>query len=308
MKLISKLKKVLLFGVLLSVANSSFVFADWVKENNRFKYYNSSTNQYVVNNWLQTGNGFYYFDQYGFAVTGWYVINGKYYYFNQDGLMQVGFQELNDKKYYFDPNNGQMVTGWVQTYTNGVVDYYYYDADGAQVIGWKQIANKWYYFYNGACLVDTFAEINNSWYHFNTAGSMDTGWITANGKMYYFNLSNGSMLKGWIQDQAGNEYYLSEYDGSLAVNTTINVAGRNYTFDETGKCIAKDQYTYAGDINGNTAALNSGVLGYKGTATVYGVNIGVEPGSYATSGAMTSVQQQIKASEPLQPGETAGPR
>ena len=306
-----KSKKIIvsLISIFISISLANAVFADWIKDdNNRYKYFNSAAGQYVVNNWLQTGNGFYYFDTAGYAVTGWYLINGKYYFFDQNGLMQVGFLEFNGKKYYLDPQNGQMVTGWIQTYTDGILDYYYFSNDGVMCIGWQKIGNSWFYFYNGKCLVNTFAAVNGIWYHFGVNGAMDTGWVNANGKMFYFNASNGSLTKGWIQDQYGNEYYLSEVDGSLAVNTTIQISGRYYTFDAQGKCIAKDQYSYLGDANGNSNYMTSGLLGIKGNETVYGVNIGVSPGIGVGVGGTTSFQYEQQQNQPLQSGSTTGPK
>lgn len=301
--------KIMSITISLSLCFHVVTFADWVKQDDgRYKYFNSATGQYVTNNWLQTGNGFYYFDTQGFAVTGWYLINGKYYYFDQNGLMQVGFIDFNGKKYYLDVNTGQMVTGWIQTYTDGVLDYYYFGNDGVMYTGWNKIGNAWFYFYDGKCLVNTFAAVNGIWYHFGVNGAMDTGWVNANGKMFYFNATNGALTKGWIQDQNGNEYYLSEVDGSLAVNTTLQISGRYYTFDSQGKCIAKDEYTALGDMNGNTNYISSGILGNKGTETVYGVNIGVSPGSGAGVGGTTSFEYQHQQSQSLQSGSTMGPK
>lgn len=282
-----------------------FAYADWVKSDKGYMYVNSATNQYVVNNWIQTSAGYFYLDANGLVVVGWQQINGKNYYFNSDGLMQVGFVEVNGNKYYLDEKTGQLVTGWVQTYVDGVIDYYYFDEQtGAMVLGWKQINNKWYYFYNNKALIDTWAKINEIWYHFNIKGYMDTGWIIVSGKMFYLNLANGSLTKGWIQDQNGNEYYLSEADGSLAINTTISINGRNYTFDDTGKCIAKDNYTNAS--NGRDLA-NIGVLGYGQGVSVSGVNPGISPETN-TVGNNTSVQSQYNANNSLQSGLTTGPR
>lgn len=283
-------------------------FADWEKTDYGYRYKNNVNGQYVVNNWLQTGNGYYYFDSNGLTVKGWYLINGNYYYFNEDGLMLTGFIDSNGSRYYLNPQNGVMVTGWIQTYENGTVDYYYFDESGVMVKGWHQIGSDWYYFYDGKAIVDTWAKINELWYHFNQNGFMDTGWVNTNGKMYYLNVSNGSLQKGWIQDQYGNEYYLSEIDGSLAVNTTIMIGGVGYTFDETGRCISKGQYSYTGDIYGNANNNNVAVLGNKGVADVYGVNIGVSPGTNMFYGAETSMQQQQHSQSSLEPGLTTGPK
>ena len=306
--ILSKRISMRIFFIFVFVFIFSFSsFADWVKSGDNYMFINSATGQYVRNNWLQTGNGYYYFDANGLTVKGWYLINGKYFYFNNDGLMQTGFVISNDKTYYLNPETGEMVTGWIQTYVNGTVEYYYFDQDGSMVTKWKQIDGKWYYFNEGKAIVNTWAKINDLWYHFNHTGAMDTGWINQNGKMYYLNISNGSLQKGWIQDQYGNEYYLSDTDGSLVVNTTIQIAGTGYTFDETGKCIAKNQYSYGGTQYGNTGGVAVGVLGNKGQQTVYGVNIGISPGQNLIEGATTSAQQQIQASD-LEPGSTEGPK
>ena len=304
-------KKIAIFTTaitLLCLAFTSDVFADWQKlDNGRYKYFNVAAGQYVVNNWLQTGNGFYYFDANGIAVVGWYLINGKYYYFDEYGLMQVGFIEFNGKKYYLNPQNGEMVTGWIQTYTDGVLDYYYFAEDGSMLTGWNKIGNAWFYFYDGRCLVDTFAAVNGIWYHFGVNGAMDTGWVTSNGKMFYFNSANGSLTKGWIQDLNGYEYYLSEIDGSLAVNTTLQIGGFYCTFDSQGRCVSRDQYSFVGNINGDSNYVTSGLLGNRGTEVVYGVNVGVSPGVGGVGGT-TSFNYEYQESQPLQSGSTTGPK
>ena len=97
-----KRKIFLILTITLLIASTQAVFADWQKgENNRYKYFNSATGQYVVNNWIQTGNGFYYFDAYGYAVTGWYQINGKYYYFDRNGYLATN-QWIDDEYFVED--------------------------------------------------------------------------------------------------------------------------------------------------------------------------------------------------------------
>lgn len=300
MKKIVKNLLLILFSIIIAMP----VFADWVKVNNSYMYINNATGQYVKNNWIQNGNGYYFFDANGYIVTGWCLINGKYYYFNNDGLMQTGFVETNGKQYYLNRETGEMVTGWIQTYNDGLLDYYYFNSDGSMQVGWSQINNKWYYFKEGKALIDTWAQINSIWYHFNIQGVMETGWITQNGKMYHLNVTDGSLTKGWVQDAMGNQYYCSENDGSLAVNTTISINGITYTFDATGKCIAKNQYI--ADANNGSNILNSG-----GTVTgsVYGVNIGVSPDTNTIQGANASTATSMYSNEAsLQAGQTSGPK
>ena len=113
--------------------------------------------------------------------------------------------------------------------------------------------------------------------------------------MYYFNASNGALMHGWIQDQYGNEYYLSDVDGSLIVNSTINIAGRSYTFDATGKCIAKDM--------DNGILINNGQVNNS-----YSVNVGISPGNNQIMDAVTSTQKKYAESLPLEVGNTTGPK
>ena len=91
------MKKVKLLATIMLIS-SLLVFtsyADWQKDaSGRYKYLNETNNQYVVNNWVQVGNNFYFFDTNGYAVTGWYLINGKYYLFGDNYLMQTGFNEF----------------------------------------------------------------------------------------------------------------------------------------------------------------------------------------------------------------------
>lgn len=289
-------KLILAITIILCLSFANVAFADWVKdESGRYKYLNPANNQYVVNNWVQVGSNFYFLDSNGYAVTGWYLINGKYYLFDDKCLMQTGFNDYNGKTYYLNPANGEMVTGWIQITNGTALDYYYFADNGVMADGWNKIGAKWFYFLKGKCLINTFAEINGVWYHFGLNGAMDTGWINANGKMYYFNSSTGAQMKGWVQDNNSNEYYLSDIDGSLVVNTTAQIGGRNYVFDATGKCIGKDQGVfmgvYMGDVNTNN----------------YGVNLGISPALGVGMG-ITSFEQQRVDSEPLEAGSTAGPK
>ena len=279
-----KKSKLIILSLAFIISFASSSFAEWqTDETGKYKYLDPSTNQYITNNWVQSGNNYYYMDASGHTVSGWYLINGKYYLFDDSGLMQTGFKEHNGKTYYLDSTTGQMITGWIQINNNGVLDYYYFADNGEMFDGWNKIGDNWFYFLNGKCLVNTFAEVNGIWYHFGINGSMDTGWVNANNKMYYFSSQSGGMMKGWIQDQNGFEYYLSEIDGSLVVNTTAQIGGRMYGFDATGRCIAKDQIV-----------------------DDYGVNLGVSPSIGAGTG-ITSFEQDAIDKESLQPGSTIGP-
>ena len=102
-------------------------------------------------------------------------------------------------------------------------------------------------------------------------------------------------MRGWIQDQYGNEYYLSDIDGSLVANTTIQIGGRTYVFDSMGRCVGKEQGVYMGVYYGDNAITN------------YGINLGISP-SLGVGMGVSSFEQQIIDSTPLETGSTDGPK
>lgn len=67
---------------------------------------------------------------------------------------------------------------------------------------------------------------------------------------------------------------------------------------------------YIGSLNGNAnyVAAGASAYGMQGTDAIYGVNIGVSPGSGIGFDGVTSFQQEYNQSQPLQSGLTTGPK
>lgn len=94
--------------------------------------------------------------------------------------------------------------------------------------------DKKYYFKDDTSLVwGTWYEVDGTWYHAAEDGHADLGWQYLDGEWYYFNDPAGDMkTNGWERFE-GKKYYLSG-SGARYRNTTQNIEGKTYTFDDTG--------------------------------------------------------------------------
>ena len=288
-----------IFVVFFCIANIKVSYSQWVQNNGQYQYYDAQTGQLVVNNWIQTNQGYYFLDSNGNMVKGWCLINGKYYYFGSNGLMQTGFITTNDEVYYLDVKSGALVNGWIEVTQDGISEYYYFKPNGTMAVGWFQIDGKWYYFKDGKCMIGVWGNIDNHWYYFNNDGSIKTGWLNLNGKFYYLNPANGQMVTGFVQDANGNSYYLDPTNGTLTIGTTVNISGIMYTFDQAGRAVSSQQTTVNTNILNNT--FNTGDIVNNGSQIV----IGIAPSQNAN--AVTSDIQAIQSSSQLTEGLTVGP-
>lgn len=281
---------------------SNINYSQWVYNNNKYQYYDNQSGQIVTNNWIQTNQGYYYLDANGNMVNGWYIINGAYYYFGYNGLMQTGFIVTNDEVYYLDVVSGKMITGWIEVTVDGYSDYYYFKPNGTMAVGWCQINNQWYYFKDGKCMINIWANINKHWYYFGNNGAYVTGWLNQNGKYYYLNPANGEMVTGFVEDSSGNKYYLDPQTGVLAINTSVNINGVTYSFDQTGKATTNQQIVVNTNVYNNT--FNTSEIVEEGAQ----IKVGTAPGQNA-SAVTSSAQavQSIQSAVELKEGLTNGP-
>lgn len=212
-------------------------------------------NEYEWDTW-------YYFDKNtGAKRTGWLKDAGNWYYLNEymgsGDMCRDGMTKIGNKMYAFN-KSGVMITGWYlftydwtdsgNTYTSSY--WYYFDkTTGVQKTScWIADGSKWYYLdEHGIMLSDCRYKISGKWYAFKKSGIMTTGWYREHwldeygnieyGDYYYFDKNKGGAQKtGWIQD-GGNWYYcVPEWDGSMIRNSTYEIDGKEYNFDEEGKC------------------------------------------------------------------------
>lgn len=79
---------------------------------------------------------------------------------------------------------------------------------------WKLLeGNNWVYEKNGIPVVGDWVQDDGYWYYLTDLGYMATGWVNDKGTWYY---TNGS--------------------GAMVSNCTLNINGKNYSFDASGAC------------------------------------------------------------------------
>ena len=188
-------------------------------------------------------------------ITGIVTKNDELYYCKAGVITEIGLFKL-DGDYYYAGERGKLITD--QTYYAWLIDsssdlpkgHYQFGADGKMVINKDGAAiieqdGKLYYYENGkptekglfvfegeyyfsnydgslvvnesyyAWKLDSTSKLPKDHYEFGADGKMLRGIIEQNGKLYYY--ENGKRTeKGLFVFE--DEYYFSNYDGSLVVN------------------------------------------------------------------------------------------
>ncbi|EKQ50548.1 MULTISPECIES: cadherin-like beta sandwich domain-containing protein [unclassified Clostridium] len=118
---------------------TSVKFNQWVLENNKWKYVDSSGN-FLKNTWFydKNTNKNYYLQTDGSMAAGWLLNNGHWYYLDSSGVRKSGWINDNGEWYYLD-SEGIMQTGWIRDLTG---KYYYLQVNGTmakntQIDGYK---------------------------------------------------------------------------------------------------------------------------------------------------------------------------
>lgn len=171
---------------------------DWV--------YANADGSLVEDDWLYSGNTWYYFDGYSMVYDQVMEIDGAYHKFAESGAW-LGEVASDDE---FDFSN--MADGWVQLNGNwyfsmageAIIDetlyidgeWYYFDEDGIMVS--SRFANVNYYKYDGFAYYTSSGAraeytgwqfINNNWVYFNDSSFVNVGWVLDGGKYYYQEVS-----------------------------------------------------------------------------------------------------------------------
>ena len=115
-------------------ANDGKLVKGWIEVNNDgvIDYYYFTENGTMAVGWLEMSDGWHYFDEGKALLNTWAKIQSYWYRFNEKAIMQTGWYQNGDKYYYLNPNNGRMVTGFVQD--DAGATYYLRAEDGTLVI------------------------------------------------------------------------------------------------------------------------------------------------------------------------------
>lgn len=204
-------------------------------------WYRYANGTYPKSQWLLL-DCYYYFNEKGYALANeWLSYDGNWYWLKSDCRMVTGWQYIDEHWYYLNPTGtknkpvGAMLTGW--QFIDGQWYYLRTKAEGKHPHGSMVEGSVTVDDYDYYCRV---AEENKSY----PTGSMLTGWHKVvdeqnKTKWFWYNKDVncqpiGSMLKNhWLTTEDGKKYYLKN-NGEMACNETIEVSGKQYSFDENG--------------------------------------------------------------------------
>lgn len=214
--------------------------AKWVRDNVGW-WYQRADGSYPKSQWLLL-DCYYYFNDKGYALANeWLSYGGNWYWLKDDCRMATGWQYIDKHWYYLNPTGTK----------NKPV--------GAMLDGWQFIDGQWYYLRTKAdgehphgSMVEGSVTVGDYDYYCRVAGedknyptgSMLTGWHKVvdeenKTKWFWYNKDAncqpvGSMLKNhWLTTENGKKYYLKD-DGEMACNETIEISGKEYSFDASG--------------------------------------------------------------------------
>ncbi len=196
-----------------------------------------------------------YIMQGGKKHTGWLSFGRTYYYCGKDGAIVYGKQKIGNDWYYFNSEGVRQQSKWIEE--NGEKKYYALE-DGKLRIGWLSFGKTYYYCKSDASIAYGKQKIGNAWYYFNDKGvRQQNKWIEENGEKKYYALADGKLRTGWLS--FGKTYYYCGSDAAIVKNTTCNVDGKCYYFNEQG--VRQKLSTGWHDINGKKGyALTDGTL------------------------------------------------
>ena len=176
--------------------------------------------------WMQSGNTWYYFNEYGRMTTSPMLIDKKIYCFDKSGA-------------WIKPN------GWYSfSYAYGaeVSTYWFYFKNGYGVTGWIQLGNTWYWFDEYGTMVNYPTEVDGKINYFDKSGKWSTpnGWISVKNTYsdgssytYWYYFENGYGVTGF-KDIGGKTYYFSPYSGTMHEDGAYEINGKTYCFDKSG--------------------------------------------------------------------------
>ncbi|WP_034442122.1 hypothetical protein [Butyrivibrio sp. AE2032] len=193
------------------------------------------------NEWLRSGNKWYYFDLFGRMVSNAknVVINDKLYDFDKNGVCA-------------NPDSGRKITGWKKVSnftTDGVIEAwvygdsngklyrdkcldqagskYFFDEEGFLITDWNEYPNDGKLYSvdkdGKATMYGTgktgWVKTSTGWIYIDSDGKFSTEWKKMNGNWYYFNGYNGVTVPNsfWsMYDDPSIEYY---FDGDCKMVT-----------------------------------------------------------------------------------------
>ena len=258
------------------------VKGNWKNINNKYYYFDEDGK--MLTGWILDNN--YYIKNDGTMVTGWYKLmppgdeeerrtgpnpssDEKWFYFTNTGKKfkpvlsngsKFGEKKIDGVRYAFN-ENGELVTGWVQTSGDSnptIKNFKYMNADGTVRTGW----------YSTEPPEELLGEYNNTveWFYFSSTGepvASKNEKLNANdlqkikGKQYLFD-KNGTPVYGIQKVYQGNTYS-AYYFGNES--QCYLMKGKHTIKDGTGK---SEEYFFQNSSGKGLTGTKDHKLYYKG--------------------------------------------
>lgn len=226
--------------------------------------------------WFQIGNGWYYAKNGEVLMNALENIDGKYYAFGS-----YGRNVRSDTFLYFDV--GLQKDTMYYCYNDGVVEmnkkntwfktedcrYVYFGEDGLEHGGFTQIDNKTYYLNSDGYLeigvFDGSDTYPRKYYVSDESGAVDLtpGWKTYLFEKYYAKEDGSLYMDTWIEVD-GKKYYISS-EGTAIFNRKYRINGILYYFDADGVLVdSLGDFEGTVDFHGTTYLNKNGDKEYTG--------------------------------------------
>lgn len=221
--------------------------------------------------WARDGTGWCYYKK-GVKQIGWlYLGSDTYYLSKKTGKRYKGLHKISGSIYYFDKTNGSAVRKkWVYAKNN----WYYFGADGKALVNkWKTTKKRKYRLGNTGAMLTGMQVIKNKTYYLNTKDTVEKGisypigcrrtgsfavagqwryfdengvmikssWKTINNKRCYYQ-ADGSRKVGWLT--LNNKTYYFKTSGAMAVNETLTIGSKKWSFDKNGYATQQQGFVY----------------------------------------------------------------
>ena len=197
----SKVLWTVTLAAVLSAGMALTAFAGWSQQDGKWYYYKDTNNEMVRDDWVKTGDSWYYLDRNGVMLTDSFV----------------------DDTYYVDGNGVMLVNAWKMI-----------GGDRSYESGWR------YFGSNGRAYENGLKQIGDTWYHFSDT-VMDTGWIEEDGKTYYFSgsgaMATGWKKLQDDDDDWGEYWFYFGTSGKMTAECEKKIENVYYIFDGEGRML-----------------------------------------------------------------------
>ena len=163
---------------------------------------------------------------------GWIVEAGEWHYYNDEGVLVTNGWASDSVGTCWMNENGSIVKGIWITYEG---EWYYISPSGYLAHdAWAKDSKGWMWLDSyGHITKDKWIKYKDEWYYLKASGYMAANEWAKDKAGWMYMLSSGKMARSsWIKS-GGYWYYLKD-NGYMATGT-LNIDGKTYTFDDSGK-------------------------------------------------------------------------